>query len=108
MIIKFYYFIYFVKNLSNELVGIAPLIVFLQIVLSLISIFMIYIIIKNLTESKFFIRLLTIAFAFFPINIYASSQISSVSLHLLLSLIFFYYFLLILSRQQLKNSSIKI
>ncbi len=96
------YFIYIVKNLSNELVGIAPLIVFLQIVLSLISIFMIYIIIKNLTESKFLIRFLTIAFAFFPINIYASSQISSVSLQLLLSLIFFYYLLLILKKNKLK------
>ena len=63
---------------------------------------MIYIIIKNLTESKFLIRFLTIAFAFFPINIYASSQISSVSLQLLLSLIFFYYLLLILKKNKLK------
>ena len=95
------YFIYFVKNLSNELVGLAPLIVFLQIVLSLISIFMIYSIIKNLTENKFLIKSFTIAFAFFPINIYASSQISSVSLQILLSLIFFYYLLLILKRDKL-------
>ena len=96
------YFIYFVKNLSNELVGLAPLIVFLQIVLSLISIFMIYSIIKNLTENKFLIKSFTIAFAFFPINIYASSQISSVSLQILLSLIFFYYLLLIFKKNKLK------
>ena len=92
------YFIYFVKNLSNELVELAPLIVFLQIVLSLISIFMIYLIIKNLTENKFLIRFFTISFAFFPINIYASSQISSATLQILLSLIFFYYLLLVLKK----------
>ena len=96
------YFIYFVKNLSNELVAIAPLIVFLQIIISLISIFMIYIIIKNLTESKFLTRFFTITFAFFPINVYASSQISSVSLQILLSLIFFYYLLLTFKKNKLK------
>ena len=55
------------QNLSNELFAIAPLIVFLQIVMSLISIFMIYIIIKNLTESKFLSRFFTIALAFFQL-----------------------------------------
>ena len=96
------YFIYFVKNLSNELVSIAPLIVFLQILLSLISIFIIYLIIKNLTDNKFLIKTLTVVFAFFPINIYATSQISSVSLQILLSLIFFYYLLLILKKDKVK------
>ncbi len=96
------YFIYFVKNLSNELVSIAPLIVFLQILLSLISIFIIYLIIKNLTKSKFLTRTFTLVFAFFPINIYATSQISSVSLQILLSLIFFYYLLLILKKNKIK------
>ena len=92
------YFIYFVKNLSNELVGIATLIVFFQIVFSLISIFIIYLILKILTDNKLLIRFFTIVFAFFPINVYASSQISSVSLQILLSLIFFYYLLLIFKK----------
>ena len=97
------YFIYFVKNLSNGIISIAPLIIFLQILLSLISICIIYLIIKNLTESKFLIRTFTIVFAFFPINIYASSQISSASLQILLLLIFFYHLLLTLKKGEAKH-----
>jgi len=96
------YFIYFVKNLSNELVDIAALVVSLQIIFSLISIFIFYSIIKILTDNKLLVRFFTIVFAFFPINVYASSQISSVSLQIFLTLIFFYYLLLIFKKEKLK------
>ena len=91
------YFIYFIKTLSNDFINLASLIVFLQIFLSLISILMIYLIVKTLTNNNiFFTRVCTLTFAFFPINIYASSQISSASLQILLTLVFFYFLLLIL------------
>ncbi len=90
------YFIYFIQILSQNYSDLVSIIIFIQIILSLGSIFLIYLIINKLTNNKFLIWLCTLSFAFFPLNVYASSQISSVSLQIFLNLIFFYFFIIIL------------
>ena len=86
------YFIYFIKILFIDTVNYIKAIIFIQILLSLITIFVFYKILKNFYDTKItFIS--TIIFSLLPLNVYSSVQISSISLQLFL-LVFYFLFIL--------------
>ena len=87
----YFFFIYFLKVASAELFNLTKLVIFVQIILSSVSVFFFYKILQKIENSKLTI-IFTAIFAFFPISIYASTQISSITLQIFL-LIFYLYFL---------------
>ena len=99
----YFFFIYLTKLLSNNLVNFVNLIVFFQIILSLFSVIIFHKIIKIYVNDKIVIWTSTLIFAFFPLNVYIASQISSITLQIFLMLIFFYFLILILKKNKLKN-----
>ena len=86
----YYYFIYIIKYLGNDLVNPINLIIIVQIFISLISIIIFFKISQIFLDKKYGI-ILTFIFAFFPLNILSSSQISSITLQIFLILYFFFY-----------------
>ena len=96
------YFIYTIKFLAGNFFNYVNVIILIQIILSLISIIILYLITKRLQKSKNISILITFIFAFFPINIYATVQISSVTLQIFLILSFL-YFLSLPNRSEIKN-----
>ena len=86
------FFLYSIKIFFNNSVFFLFFIKFLQIVFSLISIYLFY---KILLEfySKNISYIGTIVFSFFPLNIYAISQISSITLQIFLLNIFLFSFI---------------
>ena len=86
------FFLYSIKIFFNNSVFFLFFIKFLQIVFSLISIYLFY---KILLEfySKNISYIGTIVFSFFPLNIYAVSQISSITLQIFLLNIFLFSFI---------------
>ena len=96
------YFIYTIKFITGNFFNYVNVIILIQIILSLISIIILYLITKRLKISKNISILITCIFAFFPINIYATVQISSVTLQIFLILSFL-YFLCLTNRDKIKN-----
>ena len=86
------FFLYSIKIFFNNSIFFLFFIKFLQIVFSLISIYLFY---KILLEfySKNISYIGTIVFSFFPLNIYAISQISSITLQIFLLNIFLFSFI---------------
>ena len=84
------YFIFFFKIISNNVINAVNLIIFTQILLSLLTIYFFYKILKKFLSKKLSLVLIFI-FSFFPLYIYSATQISSVTLQIFLSVLFFYY-----------------
>ena len=87
----YYQFIFLIDKINNDFFKIANLIIYTQLIFSIFSIYIFYkllnaINVSNNKENLF----LTLFFALFPLNVYAPSQISSISLQIFLLLIFFY------------------
>ena len=86
------FFLYIIKIITNDSNYFVQIVLFLQVLFSLYYIFIFY----KLT-SKFFSAklsyLISLVFSLLPIHIYATSQISSASIHLGFLIIYFYYFL---------------
>jgi len=92
----------FLKIITFNNVNILNLIFTFQITLSLISIYIFY----KINEQFFSIKVSTInsfIFSFFPLNIYAVTQTSSVTLQIFLSLLFLRYFFLVSNNNSNKN-----
>ena len=89
------YFIFATKYLFSNFVNFVNLIIFFQIILSTLSCYLFYKIIRinNNQNFSFFAALI---FSLIPINVYAAVQISSISIQLFL-LIYFFYILKIFS-----------
>ena len=87
----YFFFIYLIKIIFEDFLNYIILIIFAQILLSIVSILFFYKIIAYF-ENKNFSLLMTTFFGLFPIYVYSSLQISSISLQIFL-LIFFLYFL---------------
>jgi len=84
-------FLYFIKNLTPNLNIYILTVQLFQLFFSLIStLYMHKILSKFFSEKISFIG--TWIFILFPLNIYAVSQISSITLQILLTTLFFYYF----------------
>ena len=88
----YFFIIYFFDKLTNPLMNVTQLIIFFQIFLNLFSSIILYKIIK-IYEDKFFSVLGCFVFTFFPLNIYAAVQISSITLQIFL-IIYFLFFLI--------------
>ena len=95
------YFINFIKFMSGGSIDFVKYIIFFQIFLSLISIYIFFKTVRNFEDHKKSI-IFTLIFAFLPINIFAAVKISSITLQLFL-LVFYFYFL----PQHNNNKSIK-
>ncbi len=97
------YFIILIKYALSSFFNLASSIIVIQIFLSLISIIIFNKILSEITSNKKIIFILTIIFAFFPLNIYAVTQISSITLQIFLTLLFFYYLMLTLKNNNISN-----
>ena len=92
----------FLKIISFDKINILNLIFTFQILLSLISIYIFY----KINEQFFSIKTSIInsfIFSFFPLNIYAVTQTSSITLQIFLSLLFLRYFFLTTTNTSNKN-----
>ena len=92
----------FLKIISFNKINILNLIFTFQILLSLISIYIFY----KINEQFFSIKTSIInsfIFSFFPLNIYAVTQTSSITLQIFLSLLFLRYFFLTTTNTSNKN-----
>ena len=112
----YFYFILTLQTISGEIgsslisgslvaqntENLTKIIIFSQIILSSISIYFFYNILINFKNKK--IKLFGCAiFAFFPVNIYASTQISSITLQLFLIILFLYFMVKIFSKKNIQN-----
>ena len=97
------YFIFLIDIFSPEILNLVQTILFIQILLSAFTTYFFYKINFVLFNKKLSI-ISSYIFSLFPLNIYSSLQISSISLQIFLSVIFLYIILKILSG----NNKIKI
>ena len=88
------YFLYFVKIISFNKINFISLVIFLQVILSTYSIYIFYLINKNFFSEKLCL-INSFIFTFLPLNIYAPSKISSITLQIFLSLIFLHFFIFV-------------
>ena len=87
----YYQFIFLIDKINNEFIKITNLIIYIQLILSIISIPIFYKLLNIINKSNDKENLfLTFLFTLFPLNVYAPCQISSISLQIFLLLIFFY------------------
>ena len=85
----YYYFIFLIKYFANGLINFIDLIIIIQILISLVSIYIFYRILKLFAEKELTICI-TLIFALFPINVLSATQISSITLQIFLILCFFF------------------
>ena len=83
------YFIYSIKFLSPDFINYVKLIIAIQIMISLISSYVIYEILKNYYSIKTAL-ISTAIFSLIPLNVYSSVQVSSISLQIFLLVFYFY------------------
>ena len=84
------YFIYLLKIISQDLVNLVYLVIFVQIILSTVTIYFFYKILQKMNNFPFSI-ILVLIFSFFPLYVYSASQISSITLQIFLLVLFFFY-----------------
>lgn len=92
----------FLKTVSFDKINILSLILSFQILLSIISIYIFYKINKQFFPIKISI-INSFIFSLFPLNIYAVTQTSSITLQIFLSLLFLRYFFLTTINSSNKN-----
>ena len=86
------WFLFLIKFLINDLNLFLNITFIIQLLLSIISIFLMFLICLNFFDKKVSLIGATI-YAFFPLNIYAVSQISSITLQMFLINLFFLFFI---------------
>ena len=97
------FYIYLINILSLGKIELVKLIIFTQIILSCFSTFIFFKILRNFLNKNSSI-ILTYIFSFYPLNILASLQTSSITLQLFLFLFFIFYFINLTKLQSYKNS----
>ena len=98
----YFFYIYILQSLSFEIFDLSSLLIFSQIILSSLSIFFLHKILIQSGNFKYS-TIFTALYAFFPINIYASTQVSSITLQLFLLIFFLYFLIKILKKPAIKN-----
>ncbi len=93
------YFIFLIDLILPNNFDLVRSILIIQILLSAISVFFFYKINLNLFNKKLSI-ISSYIFIFFPLNVYSSLQISSISLQIFLSIIFLYLIFKILAKKK--------
>ena len=97
----YFYFIYILKFLTNDFFNLVNLVIFSQVIISTVSIYVFYEILHISEKNKFKTLFVSALFAFFPINIYAVSQISSITLQIFLIVLFLYFLLIFYLRNKI-------
>ena len=96
------FFLYFIKIITNDTNYLVQIVLFLQILFSLYYIFVFYkLLLKFFSEKLSYLS--SLVFSLLPIHVYATSQISSASMHLGFLIIYFYYFLNFVSKATKTN-----
>ena len=88
------FFIYFLKIISPESIELAKIILTAQIILSTAAIFLFYKF-NNFFFSKNWSIFNSFLFSIFPLNVYSTTQISSISLQIFLLISYLYLFFLL-------------
>ena len=97
------FFLYLIKVITSfKEPNLLYAIIFIQIVLSTYSIYLFYQINQNLFSNKLSL-INSMIFSFFPLNIYACGQISSINLQIVFSLLFLKFLLLLINKEELRN-----
>ena len=96
------FFLYFIKLITFlEGINLLYAIFFVQIILSTYSVYLFYQLNQHFFSNK--ISLInSIIFSFFPLNIYACGQISSINIQIILSLLFLKLLLLLINEEKKK------
>ena len=98
----YFFFIYIVDKISFDFFNTVKLLIAIQIILNLISIVILFkILIKFVT--KFTSILSCLIFSFFPLNVYGSVQVSSITLQIFLIVSFLFFLLELSQSQKLRN-----
>ena len=98
----YFFFIYLVDKISLDFFNTVKLLIIIQIALNLISIIILFkILIKFLNKSTS--NIVCLIFSFFPLNVYGSVQVSSISLQIFLTISFLYFLLELSKKQSLRN-----
>ena len=95
-------FLYAIKLIFQDSEVFLKATLIIQLILSIFSIFIIYKILQQLFSKKFSL-LGTLIYSFFPLNIYAVSQISSITLQMFLINVFIFSFIKIFKNLDFKN-----
>ena len=96
------FLLYLINIISLNKVDFISLIIFLQAIISTLSVYIFYKINLNFFSSKLSL-FNSLIFSLFPLNVYMSGQISSITLQVFLSLLFLNFLLLIINKQTKKN-----
>ena len=96
------YYVYLLKILSFDFFELVNLVIFSQIILSSISIYVFFKILQNFCTKNLSL-LLTILFSTFPLYVYSSIQTSSITLQIFLIIFYLYYILKFLDEKNFKN-----
>ncbi len=99
----YFFFILSIKTLSGDLIDLVSVIKFAQIFIGLISILIFYRILKILSANKKINLLLTSIYAFFPLNIYSQTQISSATLQIFLITAYFFFLIDFITKNKFKK-----
>ncbi len=98
----YFFLIYIIDVTAGNFVNLVHSLIFFQILLNLISVIIIYKITIKL-EKKSVATLVSLLFTFFPLNIYASLQVSSITLQIFLILVFLFFLIELSKRINFKN-----
>ena len=98
----YFYLIYIISLISNDLFSTANLIIFFQILLSLISIIVFYKLVSIKKKNEKYSIVLTLILSFFPIYVYASSKISSITLQIFLTIVYLFFLFKFQQKKKLK------
>ena len=85
------FFLAFVNYFVNDMENLIKSILFIQLIFSTFSVFIIYKILESFFSKKTCI-ISSFIFSLFPLNVYSVGQISSITLQVFLLSIFFYFF----------------
>lgn len=96
------FFIFFFKKISFDLVNIVDLIIIIQILIGVFTIYFFFKISKYFFSAHFSLFLTSI-FSIFPLNVYAVTQISSVTLQIFLFVLFLFYLIEFIEKKELKH-----
>ncbi len=99
------YFIYFLKLVSPNFINLVNIVIFSQIILACVSIYIFLRVLIRFVEFKKAL-IFTIIFSLFPLYVYSSVQASSITLQIFLILLYFYFILKFLDKKKFKDLSL--
>ena len=96
------FLLYFIKIITFEKVDFVNSIIFFQVILSTYSVYVFYELNQKIFSNKLSI-INSFIFSFFPLNLYAVGQISSISVQIFLSLLFLKFSFSLCEKKSIKN-----